>query len=85
MLASASLSSSNDSAELYKIPELATLGRVHSSTSPIQLTESETEYVVSCIKHIMSEHVVLEFAITNTISDQLLVDACQNCSVRGKM
>jgi coatomer protein complex subunit gamma len=74
--ASASLSSSNDSAELYKIPELATLGRVHSSTSPIQLTESETEYVVSCIKHIMSEHVVLEFAITNTISDQLLVDAC---------
>jgi len=29
---------------------------------------------VSCVKHVMDEHIVLEFAITNTIADQLLVD-----------
>jgi coatomer protein complex subunit gamma len=65
----------DDSAvELYKIPELAALGTVFRSTLPLELTESETEYVVSCVKHVMDEHIVLEFAITNTIADQLLVD-----------
>ena len=62
---------------MYKVPELAALGRVFRSTAPIELTESETEYVVSYVKHVMSDHVVLEFIITNTIADQLLVDACE--------
>lgn len=58
------------------MPEFATLGKVFRSTSPIELTESETEYVVSVVKHIMdNDHVILEFLITNTIADQLLVDA----------
>ena len=35
----------DSAAELYKVPELAALGRVFRSTSPIELTESETEYV----------------------------------------
>ena len=64
-------------AEMYKIPELAALGRVFRSTPPVELTESETEYVVSYIKHIMDDHIVLEFAVTNTIADQLLTDACR--------
>lgn len=68
----------DSAAELYKVPELAALGRVFRSTSPIELTESETEYVVAFVKHVMdNDHVVLEFLITNTIADQLLVDACQ--------
>lgn len=65
-----------DAAEMYKIPELAALGHVFKSTPPIELTESETEYVVSYTKHVMDNHIVLEFAITNTIADQLLVDTC---------
>jgi len=68
----------NAVAQLYKIPELAAFGEVHRSTRAVELTESETEYVVSCIKHVMMEHIVLEFVITNTISDQLLVDTCIN-------
>mmetsp|Transcript_4245 Transcript_4245/g.12527 ORF Transcript_4245/g.12527 Transcript_4245/m.12527 type:complete len:954 (+) Transcript_4245:143-3004(+) len=62
--------------ELYKVPELSGLGRVFRSTAPTELTEVETEYVVSYVKHVMDDHVVLEFTITNTLVDQLLVDAC---------
>lgn len=35
-------------------------------------TESETEYVVHCIKHVFPEHLVLQFDCTNTLNDQLL-------------
>mmetsp|Transcript_5566 Transcript_5566/g.17572 ORF Transcript_5566/g.17572 Transcript_5566/m.17572 type:complete len:774 (+) Transcript_5566:1115-3436(+) len=64
--------------ELHKVPELTALGPVFRSTPPIDLTESETEYVVSYIKHVMLNHVVLEFMITNTIDEQVLLDACIN-------
>ena len=60
------------SAFLYKIPELAAFGRVFRSCPPIQLTESETEYVVHCIKHILDEHIILQFRVQNTIEDQRL-------------
>lgn len=61
-------------AALYAIPEIAKLGRVFRSTPPVALTESETEYVVSCIKHIFEHHVVLQFVVTNTIPEQRLVN-----------
>ena len=35
-------------------------------------TESETEYVVRCIKHVFPNHLVLQFDCTNTLNDQLL-------------
>ena len=57
---------------VYEIPELASFGRVFRSSPPIPLTESETEYVVQCIKHIMDEHVILQFRVQNTIEDQRL-------------
>jgi coatomer protein complex subunit gamma len=57
---------------LYEIPELAAFGRVFRSCPPIQLTESETEYVVHCIKHVLHEHVILQFRVHNTIEDQRL-------------
>ena len=40
--------------------------------SNFQILESETEYVVQCIKHIFPEHIVLQFDCTNTLNDQLL-------------
>eukprot|EP00540_Astrosyne_radiata_P020178 CAMPEP_0116861380 /NCGR_PEP_ID=MMETSP0418-20121206/22989_1 /TAXON_ID=1158023 /ORGANISM="Astrosyne radiata, Strain 13vi08-1A" /LENGTH=579 /DNA_ID=CAMNT_0004495993 /DNA_START=77 /DNA_END=1816 /DNA_ORIENTATION=+ len=59
-------------AVVYAIPELASLGRTFRSASAVQLTESETEYVVQCIKHIFPNHVVLQFIVQNTIEEQRL-------------
>lgn len=59
-------------AAVYAIPELNHLGRAFRSSRPVQLTESETEYVVQCTKHIFQSHVVLQFSVTNTIDNQRL-------------
>ncbi|KAL7538081.1 hypothetical protein ACHAXR_008281 [Thalassiosira sp. AJA248-18] len=64
-------------AAVYAIPELASLGRVFRSSAPTELSEEETEYVVRCIKHVMPEHIILQFLIQNTVEDQRLV----NCTV----
>lgn len=54
-----------------QVPELASLGRVFRSTAPVELTESETEYVVRCVKHVLDRHVILDFTISNTIEEQV--------------
>lgn len=36
---------------------------LNSSSSPTQLTESETEYQVTCVKHIFKEHVVFQVLV----------------------
>lgn len=59
-------------AAVYAIPELAELGRAFRSSAPVQLTESETEYVVTCVKHVFDAHVVLQFTVQNTIEEQRL-------------
>jgi coatomer protein complex subunit gamma len=59
-------------AAVYAIPELASMGRAFRSARPVPLTESETEYVVACTKHIFQNHVVLQFSVQNTIDDQRL-------------
>lgn len=59
-------------AVVYEIPELAALGRAFRSSKPVMLTESETEYVVQCVKHIFPNHVVLQFIVQNTIEEQRL-------------
>ena len=59
-------------AVIYEIPELASLGRAFRSSAAVQLTESETEYVVQCVKHVFSQHVVLQFKVQNTIEEQRL-------------
>jgi coatomer subunit gamma len=52
--------------DLQKIPELAEYGGVLKSSPVIELTESETEYVVKAIKHVFKEHVVLQFVRSQT-------------------
>jgi len=42
------------------MPEFAHLGPVFKSSSPIDLTESEVEYVVRCIKHVFSHYIVFQ-------------------------
>ncbi|KAI3388033.1 hypothetical protein SNEBB_007195 [Seison nebaliae] len=44
----------------------------HSSVQPIVLTESEVEYTVECVKHMMNNFIVFQFNIVNTIEDQFL-------------
>lgn len=40
----------------------------------MELTEAETEYKVTCTKHIFKENVVFQFKCTNTIQEQVLED-----------
>jgi coatomer protein complex subunit gamma len=51
---------------------MAELGGLFRSSKPVELTESETEYVVSVVKHIFPHHLVLQFNVTNTLNDQQL-------------
>lgn len=67
-----SIARTDPSAAIYGIPEMASFGRVFRSSPAVPLTEMETEYVVSCIKHILDNHVILQFHVQNTIEDQRL-------------
>ncbi|XP_013792914.2 coatomer subunit gamma-2-like [Limulus polyphemus] len=60
--------------QLGSVAELASmnLGPLFKSSQPVELTESETEYVVQCIKHTFPNHMVLQFDCTNTLNDQIL-------------
>ncbi|KAJ8702064.1 coatomer subunit gamma [Pleurotus ostreatus] len=59
--------------QLAEVPELSSYGPVlNSSSTPAQLTESETEYQVTCVKHIFKEHIVFQFNISNTLPDTVL-------------
>ncbi|CAK9782494.1 Coatomer, gamma subunit [Cutaneotrichosporon oleaginosum] len=59
--------------QLAAVPEFASYGPVlKSSVKPVELTESETEYAVSAVKHIFKEHIVFQFNAANTIPDTVL-------------
>lgn len=58
--------------QLSTIPQFAHLGPLFKSSTPVELTEAETEYMVRCIKHTFQSHIVLQFDCTNTLNDQLL-------------
>ncbi|XP_064417286.1 coatomer subunit gamma-2 isoform X2 [Latimeria chalumnae] len=58
--------------QLAAIPEFRGLGPLFKSSDPVQLTEAETEYVVRCVKHMFTDHMVFQFDCTNTLNDQLL-------------
>lgn len=59
---------------LYAVSEFADFGPVFHSSDRIQLSEAETEYVVTCIKHAFNDHLVLEFEVLNTVNEQMLKD-----------
>ncbi|XP_078517903.1 coatomer subunit gamma-1 isoform X3 [Lissotriton helveticus] len=59
--------------QLSAVPEFKDLGLLFkSSPEPVALTESETEYVVRCTKHMFTDHMVFQFDCTNTLNDQIL-------------
>ena len=52
--------------QLAAIPQFATLGPLfRSSPKPVELTESETEYVVNCVKHVFNDHIVFQVSMVN--------------------
>ena len=57
---------------LRSIPELASLGPIFKSCAAVSLTEAESEYVVGCIKHVLPQHVVFQFNVTNNMENQQL-------------
>jgi coatomer protein complex subunit gamma len=73
-IASASAAQQKYAQELAQIPELKAYGNLLKSSPVTELTESETEYVVSAIKHIFKEHIVLQYEIKNTLPDTVLED-----------
>ena len=52
--------------------QFASLGALFRSSRAAELTESETEYVVTATKHVFPDHLVLDFAVTNTLPEQQL-------------
>ena len=59
---------------LLQIPELKAYGTLLKSSAPVELTETETEYVVSVVKHVFKENIVLQYDIKNTLPDTVLED-----------
>jgi len=60
--------------QISAIPELKAYGHLLKSSPVVELTESETEYAVSVIKHIFKDHVVLQYEVKNTIPETVLED-----------
>nr|CAD2138963.1 unnamed protein product [Meloidogyne enterolobii] len=61
-------------AQISAIPQFEKLGPLFKSSPTFELTESVTEYNVSCVKHIFNDYVLLQFDCRNTVNDQLLED-----------
>ncbi|KAJ3117113.1 coatomer subunit gamma [Phlyctochytrium bullatum] len=75
-LGSAKVSSDNQFAlAMEKIPQLAVLGVPFKSSKPVELTEPETEYVISAIKHVFPKHLVVQFVCKNTMNSSLVENA----------
>jgi coatomer subunit gamma len=55
-----------------RIDELRAFGPVLKSSSVVELTESETEYVVTAVKHVFKDHILLQYDIKNTLPDTVL-------------
>lgn len=70
--ASASAQAQRYAETLMRIPEMANFGHVLKSSPVVELTEAETEYVVTLVKHIFKEHIVLQYEVKNTLPDTVL-------------
>jgi coatomer protein complex subunit gamma len=70
--ASASAAAQRYAQELMEIPEMKEFGSVLKSSPVIELTEAETEYVVTVVKHLFKEHIVLQYEVKNTLPATVL-------------
>jgi coatomer protein complex subunit gamma len=70
--ASASATVQKYAQELMQIPEMKEFGGVLKSSPIVELTETETEYMVTVVKHIFKEHVVFQYEVLNTLPATVL-------------
>lgn len=66
---------------LATFPEFQTYGPLLKSSGPIELTESETEYVVTAVKHFFKDNLVIQYDVTNTFNEYVLENVI--CEVQG--
>jgi len=68
--ASIELASQKYAKALSEIPEFKEFGAVlKSSLKPEELTEKETEYAVTAVKHIFKEHIVLQVPLSESLTN----------------
>jgi len=53
--------------QLAQVPELASYGAILNSSKLVPLTENETEYQVSCVKHVYREHIVFQVCLSHAL------------------
>ncbi|KAI1432433.1 adaptin N terminal region-domain-containing protein [Xylaria sp. CBS 124048] len=70
--ASAAAAAQKYAQELMSIPYMKEFGGLLKSSPVVELTEAETEYVVTLVKHIFKEHIVLQYEIKNTLPATVL-------------
>lgn len=68
---------------ISSVPDFASYGSIFKSSPKIDLTEDETEYKVSCLKHIFDEFIVFEFLCSNTLKEQTLTDVSVTMEALG--
>ncbi|QIW99330.1 hypothetical protein AMS68_004848 [Peltaster fructicola] len=78
--AAATVASQKYASQLQAVPEFSSYGGVLKSSPIVELTESETEYLVSAVKHLFKEHIVLQFDVKNTIDGVVLADVSVICT-----
>ena len=65
--------------EMAAIPEISAFGSIVNTTKAVPLTEPEAEFVVTGIKHLFADHVVIQFNIRNTLTDVILDNVSVSC------
>ncbi|KAF2769048.1 Coatomer, gamma subunit [Teratosphaeria nubilosa] len=70
----ATVASQKYAQQLQAVPDFSGYGPVLKSSPIIELTESETEYVVNAVKHLFEDHLVIQYDIKNTLADYVLTD-----------
>ena len=56
--------------------EAAMCGKLFKTSAPFQITEDDSDFVVSCQKHVYANHLVLQFDVTNTLEGHVLEVCC---------
>ncbi|CAR26321.1 ZYRO0B07018p [Zygosaccharomyces rouxii] len=66
--------------ELLSMEQIKEFGPLVNSSRTIDLTDPEAEFVVRGVKHLFNNHAVLQFNITNTLTDIALDNVTVTCT-----
>jgi hypothetical protein len=69
--------------EVDSMTQFKQLGKRFKTCMPTALTDEGLEYVVTCIKHIYDQHIVLQFTCMNTFKEQVWHLPFNSLSSRG--